>query len=258
MQRFLINIQNDSLAFIVLISLLFGMIHSFLLIGKLNSINNFYKSNSILIVFLSVLGFPALIDLFKVGGFATFFSVIQIIILCFAIICAIISFISENFRAKASRWIKLLFLLLILGGFLTAGYLTFVEITAQPAICGLEYSGCTTVQSSQYAMLLGFMPVALFGLLGYLAIVVVWFALRTSLKNHFPFISYFQWGFTLFGVLFSTYLTYLEVFVIHATCSWCITSAVIMNLLLWISTLDINDYLLAKEELEDSEDNSGD
>jgi uncharacterized membrane protein len=40
----------------------------------------------------------------------------------------------------------------------------------------------------------------------------------------------------IFGVLFSTYLTYLEVFVIHATCSWCITSAVLMILLLWVST----------------------
>lgn len=34
---------------------------------------------------------------------------------------------------------------------------------------------------------------------------------------------------TLFGVLFSIYLTYLEPFVIGATCIWCLGSAVVMT-----------------------------
>ena len=37
------------------------------------------------------------------------------------------------------------------------------------------------------------------------------------------------------GTLFSIYLTFLEPFVIGATCMWCITSAVVMMALLWIS-----------------------
>ncbi len=32
----------------------------------------------------------------------------------------------------------------------------------------------------------------------------------------------------LFGLAFSTYLTFLEPFVIGATCAWCLTSAVCM------------------------------
>jgi uncharacterized membrane protein len=40
---------------------------------------------------------------------------------------------------------------------------------------------------------------------------------------------------TVFGVLFSIYLTYLELFVIKAVCIWCLTSAVIMTLLLLLS-----------------------
>ncbi len=44
------------------------------------------------------------------------------------------------------------------------------------------------------------------------------------------------WGMGIFGVLFSAYLTYLEAFVIGATCMWCITSAVLMILILWAST----------------------
>jgi uncharacterized membrane protein len=40
----------------------------------------------------------------------------------------------------------------------------------------------------------------------------------------------------IFGVLFSIYLTFLEPFVIGATCMWCISSAVLMIILLLIST----------------------
>jgi len=36
----------------------------------------------------------------------------------------------------------------------------------------------------------------------------------------------------LFGVLFSLYLTYIELFVILAVCIWCLTSAVLMALIL--------------------------
>ncbi|HUM72419.1 MAG TPA: vitamin K epoxide reductase family protein, partial [Chloroflexota bacterium] len=42
-------------------------------------------------------------------------------------------------------------------------------------------------------------------------------------------------GMTAFGVLFSIYLTYLEPFVIGAVCAWCLTSAVVMTLLLVMS-----------------------
>ena len=44
--------------------------------------------------------------------------------------------------------------------------------------------------------------------------------------------------FALFGVLFSIYLTFLEPFVIGATCAWCITSAIIMALILWMVAAD--------------------
>jgi uncharacterized membrane protein len=40
----------------------------------------------------------------------------------------------------------------------------------------------------------------------------------------------------LLGTLFSIYLTFLEPFVIGATCIWCITSAIVITLLLWTTT----------------------
>jgi hypothetical protein len=39
----------------------------------------------------------------------------------------------------------------------------------------------------------------------------------------------------MFGVLFSIYLTFLEPFVIGAVCMWCVSSAVIMMLMLWLT-----------------------
>jgi uncharacterized membrane protein len=39
---------------------------------------------------------------------------------------------------------------------------------------------------------------------------------------------YLGFLFALVGTLFSAYLTYLEIFVIHAICQWCVASAAIM------------------------------
>jgi uncharacterized membrane protein len=42
-------------------------------------------------------------------------------------------------------------------------------------------------------------------------------------------------GMSLIGTLFSIYLTFLEPFIIGATCAWCLTSGIIMTALLWLS-----------------------
>jgi uncharacterized membrane protein len=70
------------------------------------------------------------------------------------------------------------------------------------------------------------------GLLGYAAILIVWIVARFG---HGP-LAGLAWSallaMTLFGTLFSIYLTFLEPFVIGATCAWRLTSAVVMTALL--------------------------
>jgi uncharacterized membrane protein len=39
----------------------------------------------------------------------------------------------------------------------------------------------------------------------------------------------------LVGTLFSIYLTFLEPFVIGATCAWCLASSIIMAAILWLA-----------------------
>jgi uncharacterized membrane protein len=113
-------------------------------------------------------------------------------------------------------------------------YLTYVETQNVVAVCG-PVGDCNAVQASPFAELFGFLPVGLLGALGYVAILVLWFVgLRSEgAVGHLAPLAIF--GMALFGVLFSIYLTYLELYIIRAVCIWCLTSAVIMSLVLVLS-----------------------
>ena len=41
------------------------------------------------------------------------------------------------------------------------------------------------------------------------------------------------------GVVFSAYLTYLELFVIHAICPWCVTSAILLIAITILSGMEM-------------------
>ena len=108
-------------------------------------------------------------------------------------------------------------------GALISTYLTYVYYSGANAIC-TGAGGCETVQSSQFAVVAG-VSVALLGLALY--VLLAGLTLAPILVAN-EWISLSRFGLALAGVLYSTYLTYLELFVIHAICPWCVTSAVIM------------------------------
>ena len=137
-------------------------------------------------------------------------------------------------RIFSMRWTEPAFPLLCLAGLGVAGYLTYVETQAVQAICG-PVGDCNTVQSSPYARLFGVLPVGVLGLMGFLAILAAWLYPRLRHGRWARYAPLPVLGMTVFGVLFSIYLTYLELFVIKAVCIWCLTSAVIMTLLLLLS-----------------------
>jgi uncharacterized membrane protein len=119
-------------------------------------------------------------------------------------------------------------------GIVIAAYLTYVEASGTEAVCG-PVGDCNTVQQSKYALLFGIIPVGGIGLAGYVAIILAWVVGKYW---HDPLA---QWakiavlGMSIFGTIFSIYLTFLEPFVIGATCAWCLTSAVIITILMWLS-----------------------
>lgn len=120
-----------------------------------------------------------------------------------------------------------------------AGYLAYVEVNQVEAVCG-PVGNCNSVQQSSYATLFGILPVGVLGILGYLAIIIVWLASLLDLSRYNRLLKLALWLFTLFGTLFSIYLTFLEPFVIGASCIWCLSSAVIMTILFLLATQQLN------------------
>jgi uncharacterized membrane protein len=124
---------------------------------------------------------------------------------------------------------------LSLVGFGIAGYLAFVEMTQVTAVCG-PVGDCNTVQQSKYALLFGVLPIGVLGLAGYLAILLAWLVSRLGSGRNASLASLALLEMIVFGTLFSIYLMFLEPFVISAACAWCLSSAMIMTVLMWLST----------------------
>jgi len=140
----------------------------------------------------------------------------------------------QSFSATSSlplwpRWSILALLPIGLG---VAAYLSFVEVNQVEALCG-PVGDCNTVQQSPYAYLFGVVPVAVLGLMAYIAIGLAWVLQHYGPHRWRRLGALFVLGLTFGGTLFSIYLTFLEPFVIGATCIWCLTSAIIMTLMLW-------------------------
>jgi len=130
------------------------------------------------------------------------------------------------------RWAIPLLCVLGLG---VAGYLSFIELSHTQAVCG-PVGNCNSVQTSKYATLWGILPVGIFGIAGYLVIALAFLVQSLSSAPLKSYARLAMWAFALLGVLFSIYLTFLEPFVIGATCAWCISSAILITLLLWVTT----------------------
>ena len=152
--------------------------------------------------------------------------------------------------AAFKGWLDLAIPILAIIGLGVALYLTYVETTEAMAICG-PVGDCNTVQSSSYSKLFGFFPVGLLGAMGFAAMLAAWGWRRWRKDRLAELAGPGLFGMALFGTVFSIYLTYLELFVIHAVCIWCLTSAVIMALLLLLTLPPATQWLAASEEDED-------
>lgn len=125
--------------------------------------------------------------------------------------------------------------LMSLVGVFVSAYLYLYKIGRIGTLaCGT--GGCETVQTSVWSRFLG-VDVALIGLVGYgLLFCVGLMALRPALAGE-------RWPAALLaglaggGVLFTVYLTYLELFIIHAICRWCVGSAFIILSILILALL---------------------
>jgi uncharacterized membrane protein len=164
-----------------------------------------------------------------------------------------IAMILRAFQGRPLRdlrgWTNFFVPLLSIIGLGASIYLTYVEITHTRALCG-PVGDCNAVQSSSYAKLFGVLPIGIVGALGYIAILGVWLWQKFRLGVKDKTTGSIMFGMALFGTLFSIYLTYLEIFVIHAVCIWCLSSAVIITALMLLNLPSITQWLAIADDTE--------
>jgi len=122
---------------------------------------------------------------------------------------------------------------LALLGLLVSGYLALFEMgMSQQMFCPI--GECEEVNVSPHVYLLG-VPLAVLGVVAYLLILALnlvglWWGGKRS--GQITLVVFFS---SLLGVAFSAYLTYLELFVLKAICSWCVVSAITVTAICTLS-----------------------
>lgn len=136
-------------------------------------------------------------------------------------------------------WMALISLLgLFLGAYLTLYKFGKIGTLA----CGV--SSCEQVQTSRWSVFLG-LPVATWGL-GFYALMLALSLL--GMQERYAESRGLSLGMLLlagWGALFTAWLNYLEAFVIHAWCEWCLFSAAMVLILFILALVDWRETRVA-------------
>jgi uncharacterized membrane protein len=142
--------------------------------------------------------------------------------------------------------------LVALAGLFVATYLALYKLGVVGTL-SCSVGSCETVQLSRWSTLFG-LPVAVWGV-GYYALVfaltlvgVVHYRLAESRGLALALVLLTGWG-----LIFSLWLTYLELFVINAICQWCVVSAVLAGVLFVICFLDWRQFRVSSFEFREGE-----
>jgi uncharacterized membrane protein len=137
--------------------------------------------------------------------------------------------------------LQLLMLLLTIAGLAVSSYLMWGYTTPGASLACGGSQGCETVKNSVYANLMG-IPLPVTGLIFYSGLLLLLLAQNQTLisvKGWSPYVALASFGLSFTGVLYSAYLTYIELFVIDAICRWCVMSAIIMVAIFLISIFNL-------------------
>ena len=106
------------------------------------------------------------------------------------------------------------------------------------AIC-LGVGDCEYVNTSRYSELFG-IPVALLGGLTYITFIALCVLIWRELAEAYSRLALFFVA--VIGFLFSMYLTYVEVAILHEICPWCVFSAIIVTIITVLSFLGLREW----------------
>jgi len=133
---------------------------------------------------------------------------------------------------------KIIIALAIIGMILT-GYLIYLHYSPTEALLCAESSGCDVVNKSVYSEIWG-IPIAALGFLMYLSILVLAILAEKGFQKRAMLLSIFF--IALAGVVFSSYLTYVQFFVLYAVCSFCLASAADILLIFGVSATNLGRW----------------
>jgi uncharacterized membrane protein len=121
-----------------------------------------------------------------------------------------------------------LFVLALIGMALS-GYLTFTAWSGKTVAFCTEGAGCDVVLNSRWSTLFG-MPTSFWGFLAYALLAAI--AWNRHADNQWRW----AWVISLFGLLYSLYLTSISFFVLQAACQYCLTSLGLMTVIFALTT----------------------
>ena len=99
---------------------------------------------------------------------------------------------------------------------------------------------CETVNSSKWATFLG-IPVAGWGVAYYVALFVLAIVSTQDRFADSPTVALALLGVAAAGLMFSLWLTWLELFVIDAICQWCVVSAIIVTIIFFVTLAEFRE-----------------
>ena len=129
--------------------------------------------------------------------------------------------------------------ILALAGIFVALYLLFYKLGIIGEL-SCSVGSCETVNSSKWATFLG-LPVAGWGVAWYVAMFALALVSTGERFAESEAVSLVLLGVAASGLIFSLYLTYLELFEIHAICQWCVVSAIIVTIIFFVCVADYRE-----------------
>ena len=131
---------------------------------------------------------------------------------------------------------------LFIGIYLTLYHFGYIGTLA----CGV--SSCETVQNSRYSMFIG-IPVATWGGGFYGLMLLLSLAGMTERYAESRGLSSAIFALAGVGLIFTGWLNFVEAFLLHAWCVWCIISACMVVVLFLLALLDWRESRAAESEI---------
>jgi uncharacterized membrane protein len=140
--------------------------------------------------------------------------------------------------------------LISLAGLFLGAYLTLYKFGVIGELA-CNVGSCEKVQTSRWSVFLG-LPVATWGIGFYVVMLALSIASMQARFEDSRRLALAMLLITGWGALFTGWLNYLEAFVIHAWCEWCLGSAAMVLLLLvlaWLNWRETRDGALSDDDL---------